>query len=372
MRRALIERMRLLMTRFKSTGSHDEGVTTRLAELRQVLAEKESALESARSEAIALGAALDEGARELASTRTRFDALEQELRTNMSVLAEFDDPDSTPRDPGDPLVSPQSLRTKIIDGFVEGWGPAAHRVSPQLRARFPDIDDDHFWKIADVALPHTALSVQRLYSAYLAVRYIVESKIPGDIVECGVFKGGSAIMLAQSLAHFGDISRKLYLFDTFDGWPTPTDEDTDFLGQQHKELYELDKQRSESDEGRSVQSVYRLGDFFGRTRNAILSSTTYPADRIVFVRGLVEDTLPHPEVSSIAILRLDTDYYTSTAWELKTLWASLNVGGVLLLDDYGQFHGARQAVDEFIAKHKIPALLHRDDVTGRTMIKIQA
>ena len=217
-----------------------------------------------------------------------------------------------------------------------------------------------------VRRPH----LKRFLAMYELFKKILPIK--GSIVECGVFKGGSAIMLAQSLAHFGDISRKLYLFDTFDGWPTPTDEDTDFLGQQHKELYELDKQRSESDEGRSVQSVYRLGDFFGRTRNAILSSTTYPADRIVFVRGLVEDTLPHPEVSSIAILRLDTDYYTSTAWELKTLWASLNVGGVLLLDDYGQFHGARQAVDEFIAKHKIPALLHRDDVTGRTMIKIQA
>ena len=294
-----------------------------------------------------------------------------ELRAMKTMLAEFDDPVAMPRDPSDPLVSPQSIRTKMIDGFVEGWGPAAYRVSPQLRARFPDIDDEEFWKIADAALPHTALSVQRLYSIYLAVHYVVEANIQGDIVECGVFKGGSAVMLAQTLAHFGDVLRRIYLFDTFTGWPMPTDHDTDFLGQQHKQLYEQDKKTAEAPGVKPGQSIYRLGDFFERTRKAILSNAAYPAERIVFVRGLVEETLPHPEISSLAILRLDTDYYESTAWELKTLWPFLNVGGVMLIDDYGQFHGARKAVDEFLRDNKIPAFLHRDDVTGRVMLKLR-
>ena len=301
------------------------------------------------------------------TTTAEQDSAATELNALKQALAEFDDPDPRPRYADDNLVTRQSLRTKMIDGMVEGWGPSAHRVTPQLRARFPDIEDNGFWKIAHAALPHTALSVQRLYSIYLAVRYIVDAQIPGDIVECGVFKGGSAVMLAGSLAHFGDTSRNLYLFDTFEGWPTPTHEDTDILGQDHRELYEADAVQASHD---APPSVYRLGDFFEKAQSAILDNSNYPRDRIVFVKGLVEKTLPHPDITTLSILRLDTDYYESTAWELRTLWPALVGGGVLLVDDYGQFHGARKAVDEFLRDNRIPAFLHRDDVTGRSMIKI--
>ena len=294
-----------------------------------------------------------------------------ELEGLKSALAEFDDPDNRPRDPSDPLVSPQSIRTKMIDGFVEGWGPAAHRVSPQLRARFPDIDDDGFWAIADAALPNTALSVQRLYSIYLTVRYVVEAEVPGDVAECGVFKGGSAVMLAESFAYFGDMTRKIFLFDTFEGWPKPTKEDRDFLGQDHETLYDNDTARREQPGGSTGPSPYRLQNFYERTRNVVLRNTRYPADRICFVPGLVEHTLPHPEMEMLSVLRLDTDYYESTAWEMKVLWPKLSVGGVMLIDDYGQFFGARKAVDEYFRFNGIPALLHRDDVTGRAMVKLR-
>lgn len=291
-----------------------------------------------------------------------------ELQQLRAAVAEFDDPDPSPRDPSDPLVYPQSIRTRMIDGLVEGWGPAAHRVTPQLRARFPDIDDDGFWKIADLALPHTALSVQRLYSIYLSVKYVVENGVAGDVVECGVFKGGSAIMLAAAFAHFGDVSRTLFLFDTFEGWPQPTKHDTDFFGQNHKDLYD----QSIAQPSNTAESIFTLSNFFERTRAAILSGSVYPQNRIVFVKGLVEDTLPHADIKTLSILRLDTDYYEATAWELKTLWPHLNTAGVLLIDDYGQFHGARKAVDEYLQQNRVPALLHRDDVTGRAMVKIQA
>lgn len=296
-----------------------------------------------------------------------------ELQSLKSALAEFDDPDPSPRDPTDPLVYPQSIRSKMIDGLVEGWGPAAHRVTPQLRARFPDIDDDGFWAIADAALPNTALSVQRLYAIYLTVKYIVEAGIPGDVAECGVFKGGSAIMLAGAFAHFGDVSRTLFLFDTFEGWPQPSELDTDFFGQNHKQLYDQDvAQRTDENVVSSQPSIFTLQNFFDRTRAAILTGTSYPEERIVFVKGLVEDTLPHTALKALSVLRLDTDYYESTALELQTLWPCLSAGGVLLVDDYGQFHGARKAVDEYLQKNGIPSLLHRDDVTGRTMVKTRA
>jgi hypothetical protein len=286
------------------------------------------------------------------------------------ALAEFDDPDARPRDPEDPLIHPQSIRTKMVDGLVEGWGPAAHRVSPQLRARFPDIDDDGFWKIADAALPLTALSVQRLYSIYLTVKYVVEAQIPGDVAECGVFKGGSAIMLAEAFAHFGDTSRRIFLFDTFAGWPAPSVQDTDFVGQDFSAIYASEICQTSATEKKSNPSIFKLENFFVRTRNAILRETRYPVDRIVFVKGLVENTLPHPDLKTLSILRLDTDFYESTEWELNVLWPCLSYGGVMLIDDYGQFYGARKAVDDYLQRHRIPALLHRDDVTGRSMVKV--
>jgi hypothetical protein len=329
--------------------------------LTTALAERDAALAAAVRKAAAL--------EHLPSEREA--ALSAELRAMRLALAEFDDPDPSPRYPEDPLVSPQSVRTKMIDGFVEGWGPAAHRVTPQLRARFPDLDDEGFWEIAHRALPHTALSVQRLYAVYAAVKYIVAAGVGGDVVECGVFKGGAAIMIAQSLAHFGDTSRRIFLFDTFEGWPVPTDQDTDFLGQQHRKLYQEDLERSREASATAPPSVYRLADFFDRTRDAILGNTQYPHDRIHFVRGLVEQTLPHADMTDdLALLRLDTDYYESTAWEMKVLWPRLVTHGVLMLDDYGQFHGARRAIDEYLAANAIRGLLHRDDVTGRCMVKL--
>lgn len=294
-----------------------------------------------------------------------------EIQQLKAALAEFDDPDPPLPEPYGSLVSAQSIRTKMIDGLVEGWGPMAYRVTSQLRARFPDIDDDGFWKIADRALPRTALSVQRLYSIYLSVKYVVESGVPGDVVECGVFKGGSAIMMAASFAYFGDVSRRIFLFDTFEGWPQPTDPDVDFFGQDHKHLYDQSLSKAREHEQENVQSIFTLPEFFESTRAAILSGSDYPQDKFFFIKGLVESTLPNEEIKALSILRLDTDYYESTAWELKTLWPTLSVGGVLLIDDYGQFHGARKAVDEYLHQNRIPALLHRDDVTGRTMVKLR-
>lgn len=293
----------------------------------------------------------------------------EELQALKKALSEFDDPDKRPRDPSDPLIYPQSIRTKMIDGLVEGWGPAAFRVTPELKARYPDIDDPGFWAIADKALPYTALSVQRLYAIYQAVKYVVQSDVRGDIIECGVFKGGSALMLAESLVHFGDVSRRIFLFDTFEGWPSPTNEDTDFFGQNHKKLYEADISKANDSERSAESSVFRLKNFFEKTKGVVLNGTTYPADKIFFIQGLVEQTLPCPEVKKICILRLDTDYYESTAWEMNILWPRLKVGGVLLIDDYGQFHGARKAVDEYLQKNRISILLHRDDVTGRSVVK---
>jgi hypothetical protein len=95
----------------------------------------------------------------------------------------------------------------------------------------------------------------------------------------------------------------------------------------------------------------------------------YPAERIHFVKGMVEDTLPQNAPAEIALLRLDTDFYKSTKHELVHLYPRISSNGVLILDDYGVFRGARQATDEYFAENNIPVFLSRVDEAVRLAIK---
>ena len=99
-----------------------------------------------------------------------------------------------------------------------------------------------------------------------------------------------------------------------------------------------------------------------------MAATGFPAGRILFVPGKVEETLAGERPARIALLRLDTDYYESTRAELEVLAPLVSAGGVLIIDDYGSWAGARQAVDEWLAATKAPLLLSRSDVGGRIAV----
>jgi O-methyltransferase len=98
-------------------------------------------------------------------------------------------------------------------------------------------------------------------------------------------------------------------------------------------------------------------------------STGYPTEQLHFIKGDVQETIPATVPDRIALLRLDTDWYASTLHELQHLYPLLVPGGVLIIDDYGHFDGARQAVDEYFAEQGTPILLHRLDYTGRMIVK---
>ena len=102
-----------------------------------------------------------------------------------------------------------------------------------------------------------------------------------------------------------------------------------------------------------------------------MASTGYPEERLVFVEGEVQKTLPETAPEHLALLRLDTDWYQSTLHELVYLYPRLAPRGVLILDDYGSFEGARRAVDEYLAEKRIGIFLNRVDATGRLAIKIE-
>ncbi len=139
----------------------------------------------------------------------------------------------------------------------------------------------------------------------------------------------------------------------------PTEHDADWRGVRATELMERGAENKET-------SVWCLATLEDVQQN--FARTGYPRERVHFVKGKVEDTIPGQAPEQIAILRLDTDFYESTAHELKHLYSRISPGGVLIIDDYGHWAGARKAVDEFFSAHGHPLLLNRIDYTGRLAI----
>ena len=213
-------------------------------------------------------------------------------------------------------------------------------------------------KIISAVKPYTWTSNERLAALIRAVRFLVQTEIGGPIIECGVWKGGSMMAAALTLIDEGDTSRDLYLFDTFEGMTEPTEFDKSFDG------ISADSQLAETPQGEGVWCYSPLDEV-----RSNLASTGYPEEKIHFIKGKVEDTIPLNNPPRMALLRLDTDWYESTRHELEHLFPLLVPGGFLIIDDYGHWEGARKAVDEFLAASDVKYFLHRIDATGRLLIK---
>ncbi len=220
----------------------------------------------------------------------------------------------------------------------------------------PDFRNDEADIIREVR-PWTMTSAERIYALIQAVRYVSANAIAGALVECGVWKGGSMAAVARTLLQMQDVSRDLYLFDTFEGMPEPAANDTDYSGKQASVVL-LEETGS------------RCADAPLEAVKELLYGTGYPRERIHFVRGNVEETIPASAPDSISLLRLDTDWYASTSHELIHLFPRLSRAGVIIIDDYGHWRGARQACDEYFAQNRIPILLNRIDYTGRIALKL--
>lgn len=221
--------------------------------------------------------------------------------------------------------------------------------------------DRAFLPIYAACRAYSMTSPDRMFALYKAVEYLVRAEIPGAIAECGVWRGGSMMLVAETLRVLGDTSRELYLYDTFEGLPKPDEViDVDIWGNRA-----IDGWRPHAiDERSSTWARAGLEEV-----RANLLKTGYPEARLHLVKGLVEETLPHLAPERIALLRLDTDWYASTRHELEHLFPRLVRNGVLIADDYGHFQGARQAVDEYIGLHKLALLLVRVDYSGRVALK---
>jgi len=207
---------------------------------------------------------------------------------------------------------------------------------------------------------YTMTSDERIWALIRAVEYIVKNQIPGDIVECGVWRGGSMMAAIMALQTMGVNDRNLHLFDTFQGMTEPREIDLSFRGEAASDLL----QKHCKDERAAIWAYAPLEKVM-----ANLIALGYDDKKIHFVKGRIEDTIPDNAPQSISLLRLDTDWYESTFHELTHLYPRLSAGGVLIIDDYGHWQGARKATDEYILKNNLKILLNRIDYTGRIAIK---
>jgi len=205
----------------------------------------------------------------------------------------------------------------------------------------------------------TMTGLARQISLIRITKYLAEIQLSGSFVECGVWRGGSSMAIALALLQSGDSERDLYLYDTYEGMTPPTDADkiadgTSAVDLLKNPLHEV-----------TAKCIADLNDV-----RINMNSTKYPQEKMHFVKGPVEQTIPeHSPKGKIALLRLDTDWYESTRHELEYLFPMLQEGGVMILDDYGHWEGARLAVDEYLAIQSKRYFLHRIDYSGRLLVK---
>ena len=220
-----------------------------------------------------------------------------------------------------------------------------------------------FLEIVDEVRPNTMVGIERLYSLWCSVNYIVKNNIDGDIVECGVWRGGCCELIAKTLVSLGSTSRKIYMYDTFEGMSVPDEIDVTYDGKTKAKEIMLEMQKEGSYEygeknwcESPIQHVY-----------SVMVKTGYPMENVCLVKGKVEDTIPNVMPNHICILRLDTDWYESTKHEMLHLYKNLSQGGVLISDDYYYWAGCKKAIDEYFSNKKKPLLCKTE--SGFTAVK---
>jgi predicted O-methyltransferase YrrM len=239
---------------------------------------------------------------------------------------------------------------------MAGDGSRRNQIPDEIM-NYPPI----FESIWDQAKTHTMTSKNRAFALFEAINYILDNGIPGMFVECGVWRGGSAMIIAATLVLRKVNNRRIFLYDTFEGMTEPGESDYDLNGNQAIDLLNAGGEDSLVKARCDIASV-----------RANMLSTGFPRERVSYIQGDVRSTLKERIPEPIALLRLDTDFEDSTAAELDYLYPTVSSGGVVIIDDYGHWHGARKAVDVFLDRERESGRKHFMvplDYTGRLFVK---
>jgi O-methyltransferase len=191
----------------------------------------------------------------------------------------------------------------------------------------------------------TMVGLMRMHNIEYCVMNILRRNVPGDLAEAGVWRGGACIFMRAILSAYGDTTRKVWVADSFQGWPKPD-----------VQLYPADQ-----------------GDQFWSFPELAVSLETVKSNferyglldgQVCFLPGWFRDSLPHAPIERLALLRLDAAMYESTMVALRSLYQKVSRGGYVIVDDYGAVPACRQAIDDFRGDCGIREPLWPIDWTG--------
>lgn len=257
--------------------------------------------------------------------------------------------------PSPPLLS-RALQWSVRRVFVPAYMAAVRRAPVLQRAVAPVqlalrkvivVDQAERLQGRDwPAEAETMVGMARLDNLQRCIESVLHDRIPGDLIETGVWRGGATILMRGVLAAYGDQQRAVWAADSFAGLPKP------------------DPTRAPLDEGDtawafSAELAVSLEDVKANfARYGLLD------DRVHFLVGWFKDTLPSAPIERLAVMRLDGDMYESTMDALTALYPKLSVGGYVIIDDYGALPNCRAAVHDFRARLGIIDPIVAIDWTG--------
>ena len=217
-------------------------------------------------------------------------------------------------------------------------------------ARLSDIEKEIYLKVQQ----RTMTNANSIANLIAAAKYVNDRQVPGAFVECGVWRGGSAMAYCYSNLEQNVVDREVFLLDTYQGYSNVNEND-----------FEISNGRRAQDLFKEDANYFCSADLDDVQRG--ITETGYPVEKVHYLVGDVVDTDLILLPKQISILRLDTDYYDSTKWELENLYHRLTPGGVLIIDDYDHWNGCRKACDEFFKNNNGSLLIQME--YGRIMIK---
>ena len=233
------------------------------------------------------------------------------------------------------LISPDFLLGRMLVGlksiFDLTW----------LLIRKPTKRNLRFARLVVTVKPKfTMVKNQNLRLLYDLVSEIIERQMPGDIVECGVWNGGSAAMMGVASMEdpLEKKTRNIWLFDSFEGLPPPGDRDGDM-------------ERQSYFPGWNKGNIKLVQEVFGKF--------SYPSENLKIVPGWFDETIVREPIERIVILHIDADWYQSVRTVLELLYSRVVPGGYVVLDDYGLWPGCERAVLDYFAEHEISAAIVR-------------
>jgi hypothetical protein len=238
--------------------------------------------------------------------------------------------------------SPMHSLKSILNRFLRKRGYELSRISNSLPIELSEEDKKNIVKCK----PFTMIGYSRMFCNVLAMKYIEANNIEGDVVETGIWRGGSLGLLALTSQYESKSRRIFWGFDTFQGMPVPGQQDEEFA---HRKFQMLSDSNGYSDWCKSTKV-----EVLENLRNMCNSLNTFN-----LIEGKVEETLTRieSELGAISLLRIDTDWYSSTKVALEVLYPRVTKGGVVIIDDYEAWEGAKKATDEFFHGKFRPLLL---------------